>query len=756
MTERRGRWGARAVAGLAEAGRRPAALPLAWPDLAALRLRLRAALVEEAERGRPALWLPVAAMAGVVLFFAAERDPSVWAALAAAGLALALAWAARLRPAALALAAALAAVALGFAATALRVERVDAPILARTLTAEAVGTVERVEPRGRGARIVLRTERLGDLPAAETPPRVRVVLRRAEGLSAGMRVAIRGLWRPPPAQARPGGYDFARDAFFAGLGAVGVAYGSAKPLDAAAPGMAVRAGAAVDRLRNAITARIRAVVPGDSGAVAAALVTGQRGDISESLNDAMRAAGIYHVLSISGTHMALVAGTIFFAVRLVLVLVPGLALRRPIKKWAAGAALLGATLYLVLSGGGVATERSYLMAAVVLIAVLCDREGLTVRSLALAAAAAIALTPEAVLGPSFQMSFAAVLAIVAGYERWSERAKREPPRGPAARLRRTAAIYFGGIALTTLLASVATAPYGLYHFQQISTYALAGNLVVLPIVGVIVMPAALGGLLAMPFGLDAPFWIAMGFGIDLMAAFAREVAGWPGAVRYLPAFGPGALMLLSLALIWAALFTTRLRWLAVVPLALGIMFAAHGERPDVLVEPGGRAAAVRAADGRLRVIGLRFGRFAARTWLAADGDGRTLKDPGLTDGVRCDEAGCTAVLPGGRYLSLTWSYRALLEDCERAAIVVTRLAAPPDCRRHAHVIDAADLASGGAVAMRLTPGGIETTHARPARSDRRWYPRVSPPAAVPAMAHDGAAPDDADDGDLAIPDDIGG
>ena len=254
---------------------------------------------------------------------------------------------------------------------------------------------------------------------------MRATVPKLGGITAGNRVSVDALWRPPPGSARPGGYDFAREAFFLGLGAVGSEARAPVLLDPGALGFGQRIGAGIDRLRNAITARIVSAVPGDAGAIAAALVTGQRGEISNAANDALRTAGLYHVISISGLHMALFGGTLFGVLRFGLVLIPGFGLHHAIKKWAALAALAGAAGYLALSGAEVATQRSFVMIAVVFLAVAVDRQGITMRNLAVAAFCAVLLMPETVLGPSFQMSFGAVMAIVAWYEARNARAPNE-------------------------------------------------------------------------------------------------------------------------------------------------------------------------------------------------------------------------------------------------------------------------------------------------------------------------------------------
>jgi competence protein ComEC len=718
--------------------------------LAGLRSRFAAAIEEEGEQGRFFLFLPVAAIGGVLLFFAAGRDPSPVAASVAFAVLAVLAFAARARPWAFPIAMLATALAAGFLSAALRTERSAAPILEKPVRGIAIGWVESVEPRPRGSRMVIRLEALANVPPTTLPERVRVTVPRLDGAQAGGRVSVEALWRPPPGPVRPRGHDFARDAFFLGIGAVGSA--ARPPIVLAAGserGVLRSASVRMDILRNRVTERILSAVSGDEGAIAAALVTGQRGEISKSANDALRAAGLYHVISISGLHMALFGGFLFGAVRLGLVLIPGFGLRHPAKKWAALVALAGAAFYLAMSGAEVAAQRSFVMIAIVFLAVMFDRQGITMRNLALAAFAAIVLMPEAVLGPSFQMSFCAAMAIVAWFEWARRRAPDETREAHSGGIGRFLKLYFGGIIATTVAATLATSPFAAFHFQRIALHSLPSNLIVLPIVGVLVMPFALIGLVLMPFGLDGPAWQVMGFGIGLMLRIAEWIASWPASNLALPSFPALAALCLAAGLVVISLLTTRMRWLGLAPFAAGIFLAAFPARPDVYVDAGGRAAAVRGSDGRLALVGTRYSGFAAANWLAADGDLRATRDKSTSEKVRCDKSGCTAQLADGRMFALAWTYAGLREDCSRAEIVVTRLIAPPSCRERAYVVDAADLAKTGAVALTFGEGGSVTLDAARGAAQRIWHGHVQTPKG-PAFAQ---APEKAQPVELEVDED---
>ncbi len=339
---------------------------------------------------------------GVLAYFAADREPGLAAPLIGLGFCAAVALLLRSRPVAHGVAVAIAFGFLGFAAGIWRTSQVAAPLLERPLFGTLSGHVESVERRAGGARLVIRPTALGELPAAKLPHRVRVTM-RGGGIAAGDHVTGAARLLPPPEPARPGGYDFARDAFFRVHWRRRLLFRCAEAVVAArAPADRWLAfDAAIDRARNHLTERIVATIGGQAGAVAAALVTGKRGLISEETNEALRAAAsIYHIVSISGLHMVLVAGAIFWLVRAGLALSISLVLVAPVKKIAALAAMIGATAYCLFSGSEVATERSLIMTLVMLGAILVDRPALSMRNLAIAALLCWRASPNRCLAPA--------------------------------------------------------------------------------------------------------------------------------------------------------------------------------------------------------------------------------------------------------------------------------------------------------------------------------------------------------------------
>jgi competence protein ComEC len=385
------------------------------------------------------------------------------------------------------------------------------------------------------------------------------------------------------------------------------------------------------------------------------------------------------------------------------------------------AALLVAAFYLLLSGAEVATQRSFIMIAIVLIGVMVDRQTLTFRTLTVAAFGVLLLAPEAVVHPSFQMSFAATLALIAGYQgglAWMSKGGETPL---AARVTLWGGRKVVGLVLVSLLAGTATIPYIAYHFHRVSPYGVIANLLAMPVVSVLVMPAGILGLLTMPLGLDAPCWQLMGIGIDWMIAIALWVSALPGALGRVAAFGAGPLLVCSAGLVVLSLLRTPLRFIGALLMGSAIVLMLWAPQPDVLVSADGTAFAVRGADGRLAMVKSGSDSFALREWLAADADARTVKDDTLANGIRCDASGCIGRLRDGALVAFAKTVDAFAEDCRRAALVVSAREAPADCV--ARVIDRPVWRRSGAMALRRVGQGFEITASRPAGYARPWAGR---------------------------------
>ncbi len=705
----------------AAAGRRPA---LAWPEGVSKLARgtaqhFRALLAAEAGSGRLIPWLAIAFGCGIIVYFGIDREPASWAVAILFVATAATAVVCRHRSVAFALAMGSAAIAAGFATVTLKRAIIAQPVLPVAIwNVEIAGFVEVREERERADRIVVRVERMTAARLDKKLERVRVSVRKGTAPPVGSFVEFKARLTPPLEPLRPGGYDFARDMYFQRLAASGFVLGRIRTAQSAqVPGLRLRYTMAIDGMREAIDKRIRAVVPGDQGAIASALITGKRDAISGQVNEAMYVSGLGHVLSISGYHMAVVVAIMFFTLRASLALMPGFA-RFPIKKWAAFAALAGAAFYLLLSGAEVATQRSFIMAGIVLVGIMADRPTVTFRTLTIAAFAVLLFAPEAVVHPSFQMSFAATLALIAGYQYglpWMSKGG-DTPLG--ARIALAGGRWLLGLLIVSLLAGTATIPFVAYHFHRISPYGVIANLAAMPIVSAWVMPAGIAGLLTMPLGIDGLCWRIMSHGIEWMIGVSLWVSSLPGALGRLAGFGTGSLLICSLGLVVLCLLKSPLRCIGVVLIGGAVIMMVREPQPDVLVAADGRAVAMRGADGRLAIVQSGNDAFAVRAWLAADGDARGPKDATLGNGIRCDAAGCVGKLRDGALVAIANSVEAFQEDCRRAAVVVSTRDAPPDC--DAVVIDRQVSGRFGAMSLRRVGERFEITTARPAGYDRPW------------------------------------
>ena len=680
----------------------------------------------EDESDRYFLWIPVFFGVGIGAYFALPGEPSVLATTALLCIGASLCWASRSFPVAWTLSIACMCAVLGFADAKLRTSMVSQPVFAQKGGVTVLrGWVEKTERRlPRGHRITLRVFARPNAPDKVLPHRVRFTSRFDQDLPTGTAVEVRARLRPVPEPVMPGGFDFSRKAFYAGLGAVGFAITPARPLAGApvAP-FDVRARAHIDRVRHGVEGRIAAVLPAQTGAIAMALITGERGLIPEEILQALRDSGLAHMLAISGMHMAIMAGALYWLVRAVAAATPGLALRAPIKKWAAAMALLGAAFYLGLSGAAIATQRAFLMMAIVFTAILLDRPAFTLRNVALAACVILVLFPESLTDVSFQMSFAAVTALIAVYERIERRSSHRAAALPLRVLSRTG-WYMTGIALTTLVASIAVAPFAAFHFHQLAQYGLLANLATMPLFGLVVMPAALAALTAMPLGLEAAPLHVMALGISHIVSIATAISGWGGATIKVAAMPLISLLALVMGGFWLCLWRRPWRLAGIGIAAIGLLTAGDLPKPDMLIGRDGKTLALRTEANELAATGLKRTNYSLEQWLRADGDPR--KPASALEGhdFRCDELACVATVKG-KSVAYVRHPAALEEECARADIVVAQIPINRRCPKARVTVDRIDLWLDGAHALYLDGQSIRVETVAEMRGNRPWSRMVS-------------------------------
>ncbi len=716
-----------------------------------LQLGIRDLIEEEAAYGRAILFAPIYMGIGAIFWFKAGSDPPPQAVIA--GLLLFAGGFAFRREAGrvsrhLLFAGML--ICLGMALAQCESWRASTVMLDSAVTTTVTGQVERRESYDKGGwRYVVRVEATEKPSIRRSPQRVTIFVRKqADAFDLGDRIQGRVRLTPPAGPALPGLNDFAFSSYFNGIGANGFAYGTPKLLspadDNAAGSLLDMADIRLAALRNSIGDRIRQTLPGDTGAFAAALVTDERRAISKGTTEALRIAGLTHIIAISGLNMALSAGIFYVGLRYLFSLFPGVVQAWPTKKFAAFGALVTVTAYYLISGFGVSAERAFIMMAIMLVAVLLDRPSLSLRNVALSAIVILILSPSQVLGPSFQMSYAATLALVSGYSLWKRRRHRE---SILSRFRVLSPLlfvsrFFGGVLSTSFIGGASTAIFSIEHFHRLATYGLAANLAAMPVVSFIVMPFGMAAMMLMPLGLDGPFWNVTGEGLELVIVIAKTVAGWGGDIT----FGrqPGWLMpTFIIGFLIMSMLRTRLRHLGLVLSLSSVGAAAFGSgvpKPDLMISEDGVLVALRQ-DAILATNRERPQAFIFEQWqkalaapeyqpptilpvdsqlpriaksdrhrrLSREEENAVRKameealDRTMQGSFACQKgAWCVAMLENGAMLVTIENAAYLPPACDTANIVVTSIRLRLDhCRSGAMLITGATLRQTGSIEMAL-------------------------------------------------------
>ncbi len=610
---------------------------------------------------------------------------------------------------------------------------------------EVRGWVKRVEVRSakRGFRYHIVPTSIGSLKqAAHMPKQITLLWRGKTGttIRPGDHVVIRARFLPPLGPVWPGGYDPGFSRWFHGIGAGGFALGAPEKVrPSGSPPSLLMWSAAVEETRLAIAHRIRAALPHANGAIAVALVTGDRSGIPEEVRDHLRAAGLAHLLAISGLHMALFAGGVFWLMRAALAANAALTLVWPIKKWAAGMALFSAAGYLVLSGAGLATQRAFIMVTIMFMAIILDRPALSMRNIALAALLILAVRPESLMSVSFQLSFVAVIGLVAFYEFLQDRTfssmRFHSAQNRLARFGAKLGSYFWGVAMTTLIAGAATAPVAAFYFNRVAVFGLLANLLAVPVVGIIVMPLAILALIAMPFGLEAWPLRLMGEGITLVIWVAENVAALPGSVRAVSRIPTLSGLLLSFGLLWLCLWRRPWRMFGgALMLVIFCSLSAKRELPAIIVADKGQQVAVISDEGHLVFSSARAGKFAAERWLLKFGDLTPFEEASKRQGFTCDTYGCTIALAQRGEVSLVRHPSILAEECRRALVVITTFKVRGPCPSARALVTPRELKQRGVHAISFEPSDANTvelkTEIRTARQPSHTRPWTSEPKRI--------------------------
>jgi competence protein ComEC len=669
------------------------------------------------------IWSPVPLVLGVWCYFSLTNEPS-WLTIAVFVPALLACMALLLRHGGGTLLAVVSLVLAGFMLAKLQVWRADTTLLPASTGKVAIsGIVESVERRaGTAATLVLSVTRLNAVPAENRPERVRLIVNRyRDDILPGVTITGSAYLRPLPVPAIPGGFDFGRQLFLKGIGATGSMPGEIViSEDKASWRYLVER--ELSQLRSAIGGRIAAALPGGQGGFAQALITGERGGIPRPINESLQISGLAHILSISGLHMSLVAGGVFWLVRALLAASPYLALRYPIKKWAAAAALFAGFFYMLLAGADVATQRSYIMLGVVFAAIIFDRPAISMRNLAIAALIILFTQPAAAITASFQMSFMAVMGLAAFYDAYSSWRANRLERMQQSWLRRWLRLFMMGLfatAATTLVAGSLSSIPAAHHFGRLSPLSLLTNMLALPVVSFVVMPAATLSVVVMPLGLEAvPLWV-MGQGLQLVVQISDWVVGLPAARADIPLLPGLAAAVLAGGAIWICLWQGSLRvaGLALIPAAL--LLSQWDFRPDILVEARAANVAIRNSDKVLVPAERRKGSFSVEKWLQAEGDGLGTAGSSTRNGWTCRASECRAVVRGYSVVYLR-SEGDPQQACRGAEIVIAAFPLRGNCKGAVVRIDRFDVWRKGAHALYVSERGIQIRTSRQMQGERPW------------------------------------
>ncbi len=686
----------------------------------------------EQERERIGLWAPVALGAGIAAWFAL-LDARMWAGWIALCCGMALAGArigggGRLS---MVITGGAMFAAFGSALMWSKALLVGEPPLNRAAFAEVKGevmAVERQPAKHRFRLLIAAEDETGAIPS-----RIRVNLEEKDmpaSAGPGSVITFRSRLMPPMPPAVPGAYDFAQRAYFAGIGATGRALPPIRVIRPASLGG--------DGLRQSIGDHVRARLPGPEGAIALTLATGDRGAISESDEEAMRRSGLAHLLSISGLHVSALIGAVILITYRLLALWPRLALSLPLMPLAAGAGALAGIGYTILTGAEVPTVRSCIAALLVLGGLVLGREAISLRLVAFGALVVLLIWPEALNGPSFQMSFAAVTVIIALAEtQWFRALTHRRDEALPFRLGRGLVALF----LTGLAVEIALMPIAMFHFHQAGILGALANLIAIPLTTFVVMPAEALALALDAVGLGAPFWWIAGHALRWLLALAHVVAGHSLAVWALPIFPPYAFALVVAGGLWLLLWRTRWRIAGLVPLVVGGFVMATAPAPDLLVTGDGMHMAVRQDDGRLALLRGRAGDYVREVFADSVGGGAfpdtadamsALDDAANASNARCSRDMCTVLMrrPERDWLLLATRsnvvvpWRALADACARADIVVSDRRLPTGCAPRWLKLDRAHLRATGGVAVYLDAHMWRGVHEPEDRHP--WIPRATP------------------------------
>jgi competence protein ComEC len=704
------------------------------------------------ERERWFLWLPVLFATGIGIYFILDFEPALWSGVIALELLVLFAYVARFRPALVFVSVCVGTILLGFTYMQMRSRYLQAPVISKKINfAKVSARVIKIEKFSRSYRILFDDVKIEKIKKEKTPKKIRIKFKFPDAkFIAGSYVSFNASLNPPSSPAVAGGYNFSRRAWFEQIGAVGFSFSRPKIIKAKTSiSIKDRFLFNVDIFRKKIAHKIYEILPGEEGKICASLIAGERGEIPRKITDNYRDSGLAHMLSISGLHMGLFASLVYFVVRLLLSAVPFLSQRLNTKKIAAFLAIISITLYLFISGMRVPSQRAYFMTVVVLVGVLFDRRAISIRLIVWAGFVVLLFHPEALVSPSFQMSFAAVIALVSAYEAGAGKlstflSKKQNDEFVFESVLRVVASYIAGILLSDFIASLATTPYAIYHFNRVAVYTTLGNFLAAPFFGFLVMPFAVLSLFLSFVGLEQIPVLIMGWGVRQMNSITSYVASLSDSVMLVAQIPSYGLALLSLGGVWLCVWRKKWRLLGLIPIFIGVYSAFNVNIPDVVISEDASVVAVKVGKN-LSIKPSKKGRFVKKTWLefygvekknsksdkalqkALWGEGKSKRYLKLANDVKreknvsisCDVWGCVYKTKG-KVIAISEKEESHPKDCKTADIIFSKTPIRINCDYPELAIDRFDLWKNGSYSLWIKGETIKYITSSNVVGDRPW------------------------------------
>ncbi len=625
-------------------------------------------------------------------------------------------------------------ISLGFGAALYRTHSIATPLLSKNFKPYEISfMVETNEPlQTTRIRYTGKLLFLSNTDKNKTPVRLRIrTTDQGPRFQYGDVVCARAMLARPKGPLRPGGYDFGRALWYKQIGATGFNISPLKLCSRQDSQETVHH----QSLSDQIIANIRSFIGNkiDNGlagpesarerAMARALILGDRGRVQKEDLEAMRKAGLGHLLAISGLHMAVFAGTLFFAIRALLALFPIFAQNYPIKKYAAFIALIGGVAYFLISGQSIPTQRAVLMISVLFTAIMIERSALTLRNVAMAALIILILRPESLLSAGFQMSFAAVTALIITYQ-YARNWDPFKPKGNAHKPVISSSwfkplYYLGGIWLTSIIATLATAPFAIYHFHSVSYMGPVGNMLAIPVFSFLLMPSALLSLILMPFGLEILGLLPLKISIDILLSSAHWTASFDPAIITIGAISLSSVLFILAGIAILYFVKKPQNYLGAALLIVGIYTAKDYEKPDLYIAPSAELIALRGPDDFFYAPTGRKGNFVLKSWLKADGDTRSLNLVRNSSYFTCDDSACSGETKGQK-VTLLKSLAALEEACQTADIVIYKFPIRRSCKKPKLILTKSELGESGTISIFINDGKIKSVTANQFRKTRIW------------------------------------